>query len=106
MVFVMVKLKATELKEAERLNGPAQIPIRQRTVRTRRLLTSLEKDVRLEMSQRRNMHERSLKFKTSLTNLSEKTLPLYIEEAGPEREGIIEFQRYTNPTHLALYGQV
>jgi hypothetical protein len=42
--------------------------------------------------------------RTLPANLSEETLPPYTEKA--EREKIIEFQRYTNPTHLALYRQV
>jgi hypothetical protein len=37
------------------------------------------------------MHERSLEFRTLLTNLLEKTLSLYIEEAKSEKKGITEF---------------
>jgi hypothetical protein len=44
------------------------------------------------------------KSKILLINFLKKTLPLYIEEAG--REKIIEFQKYINPTYLALYKQV
>jgi hypothetical protein len=43
-------------------------------------------------------------FRTQIINLLKETLPPYTKKA--EREEIIEFQKYTNPTHLVLYGQV
>jgi hypothetical protein len=52
----------------------------------------------------RDTHERSLKIRISTTNSSKETLPLYTKKI--RREKTTEFQRYTNPTYLALYRQI